>query len=93
MAIARALVNQPSILLADEPTGALDSKTGGEVMALFDELHGQGLTIIMVTHESHVAQHAERIITLMDGRIVADERDGRKLEAIKAVTEVAHEAV
>ena len=92
VAIARAIAKQPRVLLCDEPTGALDSKTGNEVMALFDELHAQGLTIIMVTHEPHVAQHAQRIITLMDGKIVADERDGRKLEAIRLVSEVNYEA-
>ena len=73
VAIARALVTQPSILLADEPTGALDSRTGADVMALFDELNAQGLTLIVVTHDTHVAQHARRQITLSDGLIVGDE--------------------
>lgn len=91
VAIARALVNQPSLLLADEPTGALDSKTGAEVMALFDELHAQGLTIIMVTHEPHVAQHAERVITLSDGKVVSDRANGSKLVA--PVMEVARENI
>jgi putative ABC transport system ATP-binding protein len=77
VAIARALVNQPSLLLADEPTGALDSKTGAEVLALFDELHKQGLTLIVVTHDMGVAHRAERIITLKDGLIVSDEANGR----------------
>lgn len=72
VAIARALVNSPSILLADEPTGALDSKTGAEVLALFDELHQQGLTLIVVTHDMGVAQRAERIVTLKDGLIISD---------------------
>jgi putative ABC transport system ATP-binding protein len=81
VAIARALVNQPSLLLADEPTGALDSKTGAEVMALFDELHGQGLTIITVTHDPRVAQHAGRVITLHDGKVVSDKANGHRLVA------------
>ncbi len=74
VAIARALVNRPSILLADEPTGALDSKTGAEIMALFDRLHAQGNTVIIVTHEPEVAAHAHRIIHLRDGRIEREER-------------------
>jgi putative ABC transport system ATP-binding protein len=79
VAIARALVNKPGILLADEPTGALDSKTGTEVLDLVDELHDQGLTVIMVTHDPLVAQRAERVITLSDGLIVSDEENGKKL--------------
>ncbi|HXF64291.1 MAG TPA: ABC transporter ATP-binding protein [Caldilineaceae bacterium] len=74
VAIARALVNQPHLLLADEPTGALDSKTGQEVLALFDELHQQGLTLLVVTHDPNVARRAERIITISDGAIVEDRR-------------------
>jgi putative ABC transport system ATP-binding protein len=73
VAIARALVNQPSLLLADEPTGALDSKTSAEVMALFDELRDQGLTVVVVTHDPEVAQRAKRIVTLSDGKVVKDE--------------------
>ena len=69
VAIARALVNRPSILLADEPTGNLDSVTSEEIMTVFDALHGEGQTIIMVTHEPHVTAHAERVITLIDGMI------------------------
>src|SRR5437868_7561468 len=69
VAIARALVNSPSILLADEPTGNLDTKTGDEIMALFARLHQQGHTIILVTHENDIAQHANRVIFLRDGRI------------------------
>lgn len=72
VAIARALVNRPHLLLADEPTGALDSHTGKEVLALFDELHNQGQTLVVVTHDWNVAQRAERIITLSDGLIVED---------------------
>ena len=73
VAIARALVNSPSILLADEPTGNLDSKTSAEILSLFDRLHEQGNTIILVTHERDVATRANRIIHLMDGKIERDE--------------------
>ncbi len=73
VAIARALVNSPSIVLADEPTGNLDSKTGEEIMALFKNLHGQGNTIILVTHEHDIAQNAHRIIFIRDGKIASDE--------------------
>lgn len=73
VAIARALVNSPSIVLADEPTGNLDSKTGEEIMTLFKALHGQGNTIILVTHEHDIAQNAHRIIFIRDGKIASDE--------------------
>jgi putative ABC transport system ATP-binding protein len=89
VAIARALVNQPGLLLADEPTGALDSKTGDEVLDLIDELHAQGLTVIVVTHDPQVAQRAERVITLSDGKVISDEKDGKKLA--RWVMEVGHE--
>ena len=74
VAIARALVNNPSIILADEPTGNLDSKTGREIMALFERLHEQGNTIVLVTHEADIAQNAHRVIHLLDGRISTDEK-------------------
>lgn len=74
VAIARALVNNPALLLADEPTGALDSKTSDEVLDLFDELHRQGLTLVVVTHDPLVGERADRLVTLMDGKIISDER-------------------
>ena len=73
VAIARALVNSPSIVLADEPTGNLDSKTGDEIMALFENLHSQGNTIIVVTHEMDIAQHAHRVIYIRDGKVASDQ--------------------
>jgi len=78
VAIARALVCGPSILLADEPTGNLDSKTSESIMELFDKLHREGQTIIIVTHEEHIAQHAKRIIHMKDGRIDSDKLSNRK---------------
>jgi len=73
VAIARALVNNPSILLADEPTGALDTRTSVEIMALFEDLYQEGNTIILVTHEEDIARHAHRIIKLLDGQVIHDE--------------------
>jgi putative ABC transport system ATP-binding protein len=74
VAIARALVNNPSILLADEPTGALDSQTGIEIMALFDRLHSEGNTIVLVTHEHDIAMYAHRVIHIRDGKVERDEK-------------------
>jgi cell division transport system ATP-binding protein len=73
VAIARAVVNEPTLLLADEPTGNLDSRSGAEIMALLDDLHAQGATIVMVTHELNIAEHAQRVIYLLDGKIVSDQ--------------------
>src|SRR5204863_4566303 len=80
VAIARALVNNPSLILADEPTGNLDSKTGNEIMALFDHLHSQGNTILVVTHENDIAEYAHRIINIRDG-VIADDRRNPKRRA------------
>ncbi len=73
VAIARALVGDPAILLADEPTGNLDSRSGEEILAIFQELNGRGITLAMVTHDRHVAEHARRILSLRDGLLVGDE--------------------
>ncbi len=79
VAIARALVTDPTIILADEPTGALDSQSGEQVMNLMEALHKEGKTIILITHEAEVANRAHRIITLKDGKIVSDDRSGQKV--------------
>ena len=73
VAIARALVNEPAILLADEPTGNLDSRSGEEIMGIFQRLNREGVTIVMVTHESEIANHSNRIVAFRDGRIISDE--------------------
>ena len=80
VAIARALVNQPRIILADEPTGNLDSKTSEEIMALFDSLNKEGITIIIVTHENDIADHAIRQVRFLDGKIVEDRRNKKQKE-------------
>ncbi|MBR0516269.1 MAG: ABC transporter ATP-binding protein [Eubacterium sp.] len=81
VAIARAMVNSPKILLADEPTGALDSKSGIQVMGLFEKLHNEGVTIIMITHAREIAEYADRIITIFYGRITKDEKNLNKVVA------------
>jgi putative ABC transport system ATP-binding protein len=81
VAIARALVNGPSLILADEPTGALDSRTGLDIMALFQELNRAGVTIVLVTHEVSIARHAHRIVSLRDGRIASDRPNDPPLDA------------
>jgi putative ABC transport system ATP-binding protein len=83
VAIARAIVNEPVILLADEPTGNLDSRTSVEVMAVFQELHRKGITIILVTHEHDISQYAQRIITFKDGKIRSDELNARQKSALE----------
>lgn len=89
VAIARALVNDPSILLADEPTGNLDSKTGDEIMLLFEELYRSGNTIILVTHENDIANYARRVIRLRDGKIEVDEKIQNPTLANKDIEAVA----
>jgi putative ABC transport system ATP-binding protein len=76
VAIARALVNRPPLILADEPTGNLDSISSVEIMDLLHELHGQGVTIVMVTHEPDIAQHAQRVICVKDGHVISEGRGG-----------------
>jgi putative ABC transport system ATP-binding protein len=78
VAIARALINEPKLMLADEPTGNLDTKTSEEVMGVFQELNDQGKTIVLITHEPDIAQHAKRIVTFRDGRVVEDRRNDQR---------------
>lgn len=87
VAIARALINGPSIIMADEPTGNLDTKSGDEIMTIFDQLNKEGKTIVLITHERYIAEHTQRIIHLQDGRIVDDE----EAENGKAATVTGHE--
>jgi putative ABC transport system ATP-binding protein len=86
VAVARALVTRPSIILADEPTGNLDSKTGEEIMLLFQDLHRQGNTIILVTHEADIAEHAHRVIRVRDGKVESDEPARKRKEFAAAAT-------
>ncbi|MFO7575659.1 MAG: ABC transporter ATP-binding protein [Bacteroidales bacterium] len=82
VAIARALINKPSILLADEPTGNLDSKTSADIMALLDDIHDLGNTVIVVTHEEDIARHAHRIIRLMDGEVSSDALNEKRFHTV-----------
>ncbi|MBI4590271.1 MAG: ABC transporter ATP-binding protein [Candidatus Rokubacteria bacterium] len=90
VAIARALINDPALILADEPTGNLDTRTSCEIMALFQELNGQGMTVVLVTHEEDIARYAGRILTFRDGKVIRDEpvRDPRAAHAILAALPV-----
>jgi putative ABC transport system ATP-binding protein len=93
VAIARALVNNPSILLADEPTGALDSRTGLEIMAIFQRLnHTQGITVIVVTHDSDIAEYSNRSLHFKDGRLRSDEKHSRPRDAARDLEELRPEA-
>ncbi len=92
VAIARALINHPSIILADEPTGNLDTRRGQEVLALFQELHRGGITIVLVTHEEQVADHAQRIVRLVDGRLASDRPVAQPLDARAVLAEMLAES-
>jgi putative ABC transport system ATP-binding protein len=81
VAIARALVNDPALILADEPTGNLDSRTGEEIMLIFRKIHEAGNTILIVTHEEYIAEHTQRIVRLLDGKIASDVRNGAKKQS------------
>jgi putative ABC transport system ATP-binding protein len=90
VAIARAILNKPSILLADEPTGNLDSATTTEILALFRQLHAEGQTVVIVTHEDEVASHCQRVVRLRDGRVLSDlpvvqDSAGRNLPGVSAL--------
>jgi putative ABC transport system ATP-binding protein len=93
VAIARALVTEPSIVLADEPTGNLDSRSGVEVMALLQELHSQGITVVVVTHDENVGRHCNRIVHLRDGLIVDEETVAERRDAASELTQMPTEDV
>ncbi len=92
VAIARALVNQPAVMMADEPTGALDTRTGEEIMAIFQQLNKEGKTVVVVTHEPDIAQHAKRIIRFKDGHVVSDEAVAKPMDAMKTLADMPIEA-
>ncbi|MCW5771708.1 MAG: ABC transporter ATP-binding protein [Rhodospirillaceae bacterium] len=89
VAIARAIVNEPQVLMADEPTGALDSRTGIEILALFQRLNAEGITVVIVTHDEHVAAHASRVLRFRDGRLVSDEMVAAPIRAAAQLSEAA----
>jgi putative ABC transport system ATP-binding protein len=93
VAIARALVNEPALILADEPTGNLDSRTSVEIMALFQELNRSGITIVLVTHEADIAGYADRVLTFRDGRLIKDEpiREPKEARVLLAALPVEEE--
>ena len=91
VAVARAIVGDPKVVLADEPTGNLDSRSGEEVMVIFQHLHSKGIPLVLVTHDSDIAKHAERIITLRDGRIISDEMVADRLDAKEVLAQMAEE--
>ena len=91
VAIARALINEPAIILADEPTGNLDSRRGQDVLALFQDLNREGITIVMVTHEEQVALHARRVMRMMDGRLASDKRIDQPLDAREVLAQMRAE--
>jgi putative ABC transport system ATP-binding protein len=93
VAIARALINDPAIILADEPTGALDTRSGLEVMDILQRLNREGRTVILVTHEQTIAEHARRVISLRDGRIVTDEAVARPRDARDELAKLPQEVV
>ena len=88
VAIARALVNDPAVLMADEPTGALDTRTGEEIMAIFQRLYREGKTVVLVTHEQDIANHCNRIIRFKDGRVLSDERVREPLDALEELKRI-----
>ena len=88
MAIARALVTDPVLLLADEPTGALDTRTSLEIMALFQELNRQGITVVLVTHERDIAQFARRIVSFRDGLVAEDRANAKPGDALRLLEEL-----
>jgi putative ABC transport system ATP-binding protein len=92
VAIARALINNPSLILADEPTGNLDTRRGQEVLALFQDLHQDGITIVLVTHEEQVAEHAQRVLRMLDGRLSGDRRVERPLDARAVLAQMPAES-
>ena len=94
VAIARALVNNPKIILADEPTGALDSRSGIQVMSLFQQLNEEGVTIIMITHDANIANHAKKVLHIFDGEIVEDKERKEKQQAeVQSEKEAKDDAV